>query len=67
MSVVIKFYWKTLVLTMFNSETVFISQEDIMSNPRYCQIVLNFVYKKKLVTVVVGEAHLVKEWLVIRD
>jgi len=67
MSVVIKFYWKILVLTMFNSETVFISQEDIMSNPRYCQIVLNFVYKQKLVTVVVGEAHLVKGWLVIRD
>jgi len=67
MSVVIKLYRKTLVLTMFNNETVFINQESIMSNPRYCQIVLNFVYNKKLVTVVIGEAHLVKEWLVIRD
>ena len=43
-------------------ELVFISPENVICNPRYRNMLLSPVYKKRLIGIAVDEAHCVKTW-----
>ena len=43
-------------------DLVFISPESIICNPKYRNMLLTPVYRKKLIAVAVDEAHCVKTW-----
>ena len=46
------------------AQLVFISPESMISNPLFRNMLMNRIYKDKLVALVVDEAHCVKTWLV---
>ena len=52
--------WRAVV----NGEVqlVYISPENILSNPQYCHMLRSVTYKEGLVGVVIDEAHCVRTW-----
>ena len=46
-------------------ELVFISPENIVTNPMFRNMLLTKPYKERMVALVADEAHCVKTWLVV--